>query len=125
VQASKHPTNSQQVNLAARKGRSITAYVIGRREPRHDAYVVDELAYSDTVSRALVPALLRVGAGDLRRIAGWLPPAPARNVLPRGSVRKRSDAVWMIAPITTGGNVFLRCASQSGSADAVWSLDHI
>jgi predicted N-acetyltransferase YhbS len=125
IQAAQQQTQAQQVNLAVGKGRTIAAYVIGRREPRHDAYVVDEFAFGDIASRSLIPALLRACAGDLRRVVGWLPPAPARAVLPRGSVRKRGDAIWMIAPLTAGGNSFLRCVQSSGSADAVWSMDHI
>lgn len=122
--ASQHQ-HAQPVNLAVRKGRSLVAYVLGQREPRHDAYIIDELAYSDGAARDLVPALLRYAAGDLRRIAGWLPPAPVRSVLPRGSVRRRSEAVWMIAPLAAGGKRFLECAQRSGAADFVWSLDHI
>jgi hypothetical protein len=122
---SQRHSGAQEVNLAVRKGRSVCAYVIGRREPRHDAYVVEELAYADDASRALVPPLLRAAAGDLRRIVGWLPPAPARGVLPRGSVRKRSDAIWMIASLTSGGNAFLKCALAATNADGVWSLDRI
>ena len=117
--------HAQPVNLAVRKGRSITAYVIGQREPLHDAYVIDEIAYAGNGARDLVPALLRCAAGDLRRIAGWLMPAPVRSVLPRGSVRRRSNAIFMIAPLSAGGKRFLECAQQTGSADPVWSLDHI
>jgi GNAT superfamily N-acetyltransferase len=116
---------AQPVQLAVRKGRSIAAYVLGYREPRHDAYIVDELAFAGDKARALIPALLRSAAGDLRRIAGWLPPAPARALLPRGSVRKRSNAIWMIAPLSASGTRFLECAQRSGSADGIWSLDHI
>lgn len=124
AQASERP-HAQPVHLAVRKGRGVAAYVIGQREPLHDAYVLDELAFDGPESRALVPALLRSAAGDLRRVVGWLPPAPARGVLPRGSVRKRGDAILMIAPLTPGGTRFLELASASGGADAAWSLDHI
>ncbi len=117
--------DAQPVNLAVHKGRAIAAYVIGQREPRHDAYVFDEIGFDGSPSRGLVPALLRSAAGDLRRIVGWLPPAPVRGVLPRGSVRKRSDAIWMVAPLTAGGTRFLKHASATGGADGVWSLDHI
>lgn len=117
--------DAQPVNLAVRSGRAIAAYVIGAREPRHDAYVLDEFAFSDAKSRALIPALLRSAAGDLRRIVGWLPPAPARSVLPRGSVRKRNDAVLMIAPLTKSGTRFFERSGATGGADPVWSLDHI
>lgn len=122
--ASQRP-HAQPVHLAVRKGRSVAAYVLGQREARHDAYVVDEFGFRDPASRALIPGLLRCAAGDLRRIAGWLPPAPARGVLPRGSVRKRSDAIWMIAPLSDGGSRFLECALRTGCADGVWTPDHI
>lgn len=117
--------HAQPVNLTVRKGRSVVAYVIGQREPLHDAYVLDEAAYADAAARDLLPALLRCAAGDLRRIVGWLPPAPVRTILPRGSVRRRSDAVWMIAPLSPAGKRFLECMQQTKSADGVWSLDHI
>ncbi len=118
--------HAQQVDLIVRKGRSVAAYVLGRREPRHDAYVLDEFASADDgASLTLIPSLLRIAAGDLRRVAGWLPPPPARSALPRGSVRKRNDAIWMIAPLSSGGKAFLQCAQKSGSADGVWSLDRV
>lgn len=117
--------DAQPVNLTVRSGRSVAAYVIGQREPRHDAFILDEFAYANAQARTLVPALLRCAAGDLRRIAGWLPPAPVREVLPRGSVRRRSDAIWMLAPLSSGGRHFLECVRQTGAADGVWSLDHI
>lgn len=117
--------HAQPVNLLLHKGRSVAAYVIGQREPRHDAFVVDEVAFNGPDTRRLVPALLRSAAGDLRRVVGWLPPSPARGALPRGSVRKRSDAVLMVAPLTHGGQRFLERAVATGGADGVWSLDHI
>lgn len=116
---------SQPVRLVARRGRGIAAYVIGRREPKHDAYVVDEYGFADEAGRELVAPLLRCAAGDLRRIAGWLPPETARDVLPRGSVRRRTDAIWMLAPLTRQGTSFLERAKQSGSSDGVWSTDHV
>lgn len=122
--ASQQP-HAQPVNLAVRKGKTIAAYVIGLREPRHDAYVLDELAFSGDTSRETIAALLRSAAGDLRRIVGWLPPSPARGALPRGSVRKRSTAIFMAAPLTQGGMRFIERAQSPGGADAVWSLDHI
>jgi GNAT superfamily N-acetyltransferase len=117
--------HAQPVNLAVRKGRKIEAYVIGQREPRHDAYVLDEIAFTSDTSRETITALLRSAAGDLRRIVGWLPPAPARGVLPRGSVRRRTSGIFMGAPLTRGGMRFIERAQSTAGADAVWCLDHI
>lgn len=117
--------DGQPVRLAVRRTKSIAAYVIGRREPKHDAFVLDEAAFAGDEHAALIVPLLRSAAGDLRRIAGWLPPAPVRKLLPRGSVRRRSDAVLMIAPLSAGGAAFLRAAQSSGASDAMWALDHI
>lgn len=121
---SEHP-KGQPVHLIVRRAKSVAAYVIGQREPKHDAFVVDEVAYANESHAQLVPALLRSGAGDLRRVVGWLPPAPVRALLPRGSVRRRTDAVWMIAPLSAGGTAFLEAAKTSANADGVWTLDHI
>jgi predicted N-acetyltransferase YhbS len=119
-----HP-QGQPVNLAVRRGKSVAAYVIGQREPAHDAYVADEFAFADMDSAPLIAPLLRSAAGDLRRIVAWLPPAPARALLPRGSVRRRTHAIWMAASLSAGGSRFLKAASTTGSADGIWSLDHI
>lgn len=111
-------------DLLVRSGRGIAAYVLGRREPKHDAFVLEEFGCTDA-GKDVIPALLRSAAGDLRRIAGWLPPEGARRLLPRGSVRRRTDAIWMIAPLSANGTRFLRRAQAVSSADGVWSLDHI
>lgn len=115
----------QPVHLLVRKGRSIAAYVLGRREPAHDAYVLDEFGYAGESAEGLIAPVLRAAAGDLRRVVGWLPPAGARELLPRGSVRRRNDAIWMIAPLSANGTRFLERAQSSGPADGIWSLDHI
>jgi GNAT superfamily N-acetyltransferase len=117
--------DGQPVNLLARKGRTIAAYVIGMREPKHDAYVFDEVAFATDDARSFVAPLLRSAAGDLRRIVSWLPPCGARELLPRGSVRRRKEAIWMIAPLSNRGSEFLERAKNSGSADGIWALDHI
>lgn len=115
----------QPFNLVARKGRTVAAYVIGVREPKHDAYVFDEFGFTSDRAKELIAPLLRSAAGDLRRIVSWLPPQGARALLPRGSVRRRAEAIWMIAPLSTNGRHFLERAKNSGSADGIWALDHI
>ncbi len=117
--------HGQAVHLIARRGRAVAAYVLGQREPAHDAYVLDEFGFAGETDRELVGSLLRAAAGDLRRITGWLPPDSVRNLLPRGSVRKRKDAVLMIAPLSSRGKTFLERAKTTGAADGVWSTDHI
>jgi GNAT superfamily N-acetyltransferase len=123
-QGSEH-AGGQAVHLVARRGRGIAAYVFGQREPAHDAYVLDEFGFSDAKDRGLVAPLLRAAAGDLRKITGWLPPDNVRSLLPRGSVRKRKDALLMIAPLSSRGKKFLERAKTTGAADGVWSTDHI
>lgn len=118
-------SRGQAVHLVVRRGRGIAAYVFGQREPAHDAYVLDEFGCSDAKDRELVVPLLRAAAGDLRRVTGWLPPDNVRGLLPRGSVRKRKDAVLMIAPLSSRGKKFLERAKTTGAADGVWSTDHI
>jgi hypothetical protein len=119
-----HP-KGQPVYLAVRRAKAIVAYVIGQREPAHDAYVVDEYAYADARGAECIAPLLRNAAGDLRRIVAWLPPAPARSLLPRGSVRRRTGAVWMMATLSAAGSRFLERAKATGTSDGIWSLDHI
>ena len=63
--------------------------------------------------------------GDLRRIVGWLPPEPIRRMLPRATIRRRKDAIFMVAPLTRAAHAWVRSASGAGSGDAVWSTDHI
>ena len=115
----------QAAHLVARDRRGVRAYVGGQREPAHDAFVIDELGYAGDDGREMVAGLLRAAAGDLRRIIGWLPPAGARECLPRGSVRKRKDAIFMAAPLTPAGAELVRRASVAGAADGLWSTDHV
>jgi predicted GNAT family acetyltransferase len=112
-------------NLVVRRGRKIVAYVFGVRAPERDAYVVDEYGFCDDAAAA-VPALLRAAAGDLRRVAGWLPPDVARQVVPRGSVRKRKRSIFMMAPFSADGTR-LRDAIAANAAygDFCWATDHI
>lgn len=123
-QGSEHATG-HETNLIVRRGRSVLAYVLGVRAPEHDAYIVDEFGFLNAESAPLVLPLLRSAAGDLRRIAGWLPPDGAREVLARASVRKRSDALFMAAPLTSLGRKWFTLASKTSPSDGVWSTDHI
>lgn len=117
--------HGQGVQLAVRRGRTVSAYVLGQREPAHDAFVLDEFGYTGDAEKKFIGPLLRAAAGDLRRITGWLPPESVRGLLPRGSVRKRKDAIFMIAPLSARGKNFLARAQATGAADGVWSTDHI
>ncbi|MDQ6823476.1 MAG: GNAT family N-acetyltransferase [Candidatus Eremiobacteraeota bacterium] len=123
-QGSTH-AEGQAANLVVRDRRGVRAYVIGQREPAHDAYVLDEFGYADDAAREFVGGLLRAAAGDLRRIIGWLPPAGARACLPRGSVRKRKDAIFMAAPLTAAGAEVVGAANAGGDADCLWTTDHV
>ena len=121
---SEHPAGVE-ANLVVRRGRSIGAYVLGVRAPQHDAYILDEFGFADDEAARLLPALLRAAAGDLRRIVGWLPPDGARDLLPRGSVRKRRDAIFMAAPLSAPAKKWLVAAASPSAADGIWSTDHI
>ncbi len=119
---------TQSVNLVIRRGRSVIAYAFGRRVLKEDTYVVDDFAFDGEEGQRLVPALLRAGAGDLRRVGGWLPPEPARAILPRGSVRARKKAVLMIAPLSTQARAWWTASKDAiltARGDATWSADHV
>jgi predicted N-acetyltransferase YhbS len=118
---------AQLVRLGVRRGRTLAAYVIGRRIPAADAFVVDELAFARDDDAPLVAPLLRAGAGDLRTVRGWLPPAVARDALPRGAVRARKDAIAMVLPLSAAFRAAYRvhATDRRDSADPCWSTDHI
>lgn len=118
-------TTAQRVDLVVRRLRTVVAYVLGCREPREDVYVVDEFGFIDDAAKDTIPALLRYAAGDLQRVAGWLPPEPARSTLPRGSVRRRKDAICMAAPLSPAGRALVALAQERSSGDPLWSTDHI
>jgi len=120
---SEHP-ESIETNLVVRRRRAIAAYVLGARAPQHDAFILDEFGFADAEAAALIPALLRSAAGDLRRITGWLPPEASRDVLPHAAVRKRTKAVFMVAPLSAAAKRWVKAAS-SEKHDGVWSGDHI
>ncbi len=115
----------QETNLAVRRGHGIAAYVLGVRLPERDTYVVDEYGYADEDAALTIPALLRAAAGDLRRVAGWLPPIRARDLVPKGSVRKRRTAIFMLAPLSSKGARLPTALAQKGRADPCWATDHI
>jgi predicted N-acetyltransferase YhbS len=119
-------TGGQETNLVVRgRGRNVEAYVLGERDPVRDAYVVEELGFAGSPSAGAVAALLRAAAGDLRRVTGWLPPASVRDLLPKGVVRKRRRAIFMAAPLSTGGDLLVRTLALSADADPCWRADHI
>jgi hypothetical protein len=116
------------VQLAIKRGRSTIAYAIGRRILRDDTFVVDDFAFEGDEGKALVPALLRAAAGDLRRVGGWLPPPVARDVLPRGSVRARKTAILMIVPLSALARTWwndTKDATLGNRADPCWNADHV
>ncbi|HTC30941.1 MAG TPA: GNAT family N-acetyltransferase [Candidatus Acidoferrum sp.] len=120
---SEHP-ESIETNLVVRRGRAIAAYVLGARAPQHDAFILDEFGFADAQAAAMIPALLRSAAGDLRRITGWLPPEASRDVLPQAAIRKRAKAVFMVAPLSAAAKRWVNAAA-SEKHDGVWSSDHI
>jgi len=117
-----------QVQLGVRRGRSLAAYVTGRRVPDADAFALDEIAFAREGDAALIPPLLRAAAGDLRRIQGWLPPEPVRAALPAGAVRRRIGATAMVLALSTSFRAAWRNAAPAvrrSRADAYWAADHI
>ncbi len=122
------PPGTQAVKLVVRRGRNVPAYVIGRRLPSRDTFVLDDFAHDCAEGRVKLPALLRAAAGDLRRVKGWLPPLPVRDALPRGSVRARKDAIFMVLPLSSAARVWwaaVKTETLASQADAAWSSDHI
>ena len=117
----------QPVHLGVRRGRSLTAYVTGRRVPSADSFVLDEFAYANPDEADLIPALLRAAAGDLRTIRAWLPPTIAREALPRGAVRPRTTALTMLVPLSASFRAAFNAnpPDRYDAADPCWSTDHI
>jgi len=121
-------THGRLVRLGIMRGRRIAAYVIGRRYAATDAFALDEFGYVDDDAAAAIPALVRNAAGDLRRITGWLPPAPARGMLPRGAVRTRNTGTTMMLPLSAAArSAWQRSASaiRTAAADPCWNADHV
>jgi GNAT superfamily N-acetyltransferase len=118
-------TRGADANFVVRDRDGVRAYVLGMRVPERDTYVVDELGYLGDKNAPLVPLLLRGAAGDLQRISGWLPPESARGLLPRGSVRPRKEAIFMITPLTAEGKRWRALSERNSDADGVWTTDHV
>lgn len=123
LRAASREHGGQLVRLGVRRGRALAAYVLGRRVPAADAFVVDEYAFARPEDARCVAPLLRAAAGDLRKVQGWLPPAPARAALPAGALRRRADAVAMVLPLSAAFRAALRGLTREG--DPCWSTDHI
>ncbi|MDQ6931679.1 MAG: GNAT family N-acetyltransferase [Candidatus Eremiobacteraeota bacterium] len=119
--------HGQPVHLVTRRANRVSAYVYGQRQPLADALVIHEFGFSDEHGYQALPSLLRSAAGDLRRIIGWLPPDVARDALPQGSVRKRKDAIFMIAPLSSAAKLLFsqETASTPSAGDRIWITDHI
>jgi predicted N-acetyltransferase YhbS len=123
--SSEHP--GQVLRLGVRRGRGLAAYVTGRRVPLADAFVLDEFAFARDEDAGTLAPLLRAAAGDLRTIRGWLPPAVARDPLPRGAVRARTSAIAMLLPLSAAFRAAFRARplERRAPADPCWSTDHI
>jgi GNAT superfamily N-acetyltransferase len=116
------------VRLGIMRGRRLAAYVTGRRFPAVDSFALDEFAYVDDDAAAQLPALIRNAAGDLRKVTGWLPPAPARSVVPRGAVRPRKTAVAMVLALSAAAHTAWERSGPGvtgATADPYWNADHI
>jgi predicted N-acetyltransferase YhbS len=122
------PRRQDTVNVAIRDSGRIVVYCLGHRDVAADAYVVDEFAFAGERNAHLIPPLLRAAAGDLRKITGWLPPAPARDVLRAASVRPRRHAILMAAPLSSFARARFRAEAAriaSAAGDVIWHTDHI
>jgi hypothetical protein len=68
---------------------------------------------------------LRAAAGDLRRIEGWLPPARTRDLLPKGTTRKRKRSILMMAPLRPEARGLLDRILADRNGDFCWATEHI
>jgi GNAT superfamily N-acetyltransferase len=123
LRAASREHGGQLVQVGVRRGRALAAYVLGRRVPAADAFVLDELGFAGAGDAECIAPLLRAAAGDLRKVQGWLPPALARAALPCGAVRRRGSAIAMVVPLSAPFRAALRSA-PSGE-DPCWSTDHV
>ncbi len=122
------PRYTQRVDLVARRGRSICAYVLCRRVADRDTLVIDDFGFLDDEARASIAPLLRTAAGDLARVKAWLPPPVARGALPRGSVRPRQSGIFMAIGLTRAGRKWFAAVRNTGEAEpreVCWNADHV
>jgi GNAT superfamily N-acetyltransferase len=120
--------SGQPINLVVRERRGVRAYVFGRRVVPRDTFFVDEYGYAGDDAATLASAVIRAGAGDLRKVHGWLPPEPARDALPHGSVRPRADALFMVAPLSPAAKSWWKVNGPEAVAspgDSVWPADAV
>jgi predicted N-acetyltransferase YhbS len=116
------------VRLGIVRGRRLVAYVLGRRYPEADAFALDECAFVDDGAAGAIPALVRNAAADLRKVTGWLPPSPARDVFPRGAVRVRTTAISMLLPLSSAARSAWRLNAPriaAAAGDPLWNADHV
>jgi len=95
-----------------------------RARPRFadvDSFALDEFAYVDEEAAALVPALIRNGAGDLRKVTGCCA-APARSVY-RGRRSPASHRVTMMLPLSPAATAAWQRSPRvtSAAADPCWN----
>jgi predicted N-acetyltransferase YhbS len=128
LRARSHESAGVFVRVGIARGRRLAAYVIGRRFPAADAFALDEFAAIDFDASAQLPALIRNAAGDMRKVTGWLPPDPARGLIPRGAVRTRKTALAMLLPLSPGARAAWERSAAAVSAagcDPCWNADHV
>ncbi len=128
MRAAIHAHADAPLLLGTRRGKSVSAYVAGRRVPSLDTFVLDEFAFRRPSDAAMIGPLLRAAAGDLRKITGWVPPDIARAELPRGAVRARKDAITMILPLSSAFRTSwtaIAATVNKAASDPVWSADHV
>ena len=123
-QGSEHPRGAGVALMIGTKSR-VEGYVIGVRIPSRDAFILDECGVAPESDPEILPTLLRSAAGDLHRIAGWLPPNPIRSLLPRGAVHRRKSATFMVAALSRAGHSWVDALRIRDSGDPVWASDHI
>jgi len=119
--------HGQPVHLVIRQANAVCAYVYGHRQPLADTLVIHEYGFANERGHELLPSLLRSAAGDLRKIVGWMPPDVARDALPQGSVKKRKDAVFMVAALSSEAKRLFadEAATTPRTGDRIWISDHI